>query len=759
MKKFKLVLFTFFICFQNLAQVVTINGRVKDGSKPIEFASVWLKETSEGMTTDQAGNFTISSIATEFITIQVSRIGYQKFEKKIRIESINPIVVEVELEPIDARLDEIVVTGTMQEVSRLDSPVPVEVYKADFFRANPAPSIFESLQQINGVRPQINCNVCNTGDIHINGLEGPYTMVLIDGMPIVSGLATVYGLTGIPQAMIDRIEIVKGPASTLYGSEAVGGLINVITKKPENSPKLIVDAFGTSWNELNLDLGIRNQIGPKIQSLTGVNLFHYDTPIDTNQDGFTDLTLAKRISIFQKFNLIRPDNKIFNLAARFVYEDRWGGEMNWNSKDRGGDLVYGESIYTKRWESFGTWQLPGKENFNFQFSANGHQQNSVYGTTIYLADQYVGFGQLTWTKTAAVHNFLLGAAYRFTHYDDNTPATAESGSDLNMPSIIHLPGFFIQDEITLSKNQQLLLGSRLDYNSLHGVIFSPRLNYKLSSDDKTSIFRFSAGNGFRVANVFTEDHAALTGAREVIFTEELKPEQSWNLNANMVKKFYTDNGTFLSLDGSAFYTYFTNRILPDYDTNPNQIIYSNLDGSAISKGISFNLDLALPIGLTLNAGATWMDVSIMEENIKTQQILTERFSSVWSLGYEFKKQKLTIDYTGNIFGPIRLPLLGELDDRPAYSPWWSIQNLQVTKQIGKRIELYGGIKNLLNFLPPANSIARSFDPFDRNVVFGSDGSVVATPDNPNALTFDPTYMFAPNQGIRGFFGLRYSISN
>lgn len=759
MKKFKLVLFTFFICFQNLAQVVTINGRVKDGSKPIEFASVWLKETSEGMTTDQAGNFTISSIATEFITIQVSRIGYQKFEKKIRIESINPIVVEVELEPIDARLDEIVVTGTMQEVSRLDSPVPVEVYKADFFRANPAPSIFESLQQINGVRPQINCNVCNTGDIHINGLEGPYTMVLIDGMPIVSGLATVYGLTGIPQAMIDRIEIVKGPASTLYGSEAVGGLINVITKKPENSPKLIVDAFGTSWNELNLDLGIRNQIGPKIQSLTGVNLFHYDTPIDTNQDGFTDLTLAKRISIFQKFNLIRPDNKIFNLAARFVYEDRWGGEMNWNSKDRGGDLVYGESIYTKRWESFGTWQLPGKENFNFQFSANGHQQNSVYGTTIYLADQYVGFGQLTWTKTAAVHNFLLGAAYRFTHYDDNTPATAESGSDLNMPSIIHLPGFFIQDEITLSKNQQLLLGSRLDYNSLHGVIFSPRLNYKLSSDDKTSIFRFSAGNGFRVANVFTEDHAALTGAREVIFTEELKPEQSWNLNANMVKKFYTDNGTFLSLEGSAFYTYFTNRILPDYDTNPNQIIYSNLDGSAISKGISFNLDLALPIGLTLNAGATWMDVSIMEENIKTQQILTERFSSVWSLGYEFKKQKLTIDYTGNIFGPMRLPLLGELDDRPAYSPWWSIQNLQVTKQIGKRIELYGGIKNLLNFLPPANSIARSFDPFDRNVVFGSDGSVVATPDNPNALTFDPTYMFAPNQGIRGFFGLRYSISN
>lgn len=759
MKKLKLIFFSILISIQCFAQDIIVSGNVLEGNIPIEFANIWIKELKAGVATDQLGNFSILIPRSESFTIQVSRIGYKKFEKKILVDAINPIYIQVELEQLDGRLDEVVVTGTMQEVSRLDSPVPVEVYKADFFRSNPAPSIFESLQQINGVRPQINCNVCNTGDIHINGLEGPYTMILIDGMPIVSGLATVYGLTGIPQAMIERIEIVKGPASTLYGSEAVGGLINVITKKPENSPKLIIDAFGTSWNELNLDLGIQNNIGNKVQSLTGINLFHYDKPIDANLDGFTDLTLAKRISIFQKFNLIRPDNKVFNLAARYVYEDRWGGEMNWKPMYRGGDQVYGESIFTKRWESFGTWQLPRSENFNFQFSANGHQQNSVYGTTLYLADQYVGFGQLTWIKPVSSHNFLLGAAYRYTYYDDNTPATLESGNGLNMPSIIHLPGFFVQDEITISPKHRLLLGGRLDYNSLHGVIFSPRLNYKISSEDKTSIFRFSAGNGFRVANVFTEDHAALTGAREVIFEEELKPEQSWNLNTNAVKKFYTDRGIFLSLDGSAFYTYFTNRILPDYETNSNQIIYSNLNGSAISKGVSLNIDLALPSGLTLNAGATWMDVSITEENIKTQQILTERFSGVWSLAYQFKKQKLTLDYTGNLFGPMRLPLLSELDNRPAYAPWWSIQNIQVTKQIGTRLELYGGIKNLLNFTPPANSIARSFDPFDREVDFASDGSVIPTPKNPNALTFDPTYMFAPNQGIRGFFGLRYSISN
>src|SRR5690606_17189097 len=118
----------------------------------------------------------------------------------------------------ESTLNEVVISGTLKEVTKLDSPVPVEVYTSSFFKANPTPSIFDALQNINGVRPHLNCNICNTGDIHINGLEGPYTMILIDGMPIVSGLSTVYGLSGIPQSLIDRVEIVKGPASMLYGS-------------------------------------------------------------------------------------------------------------------------------------------------------------------------------------------------------------------------------------------------------------------------------------------------------------------------------------------------------------------------------------------------------------------------------------------------------------------------------------------------------------------------------------------------------------
>lgn len=751
-----LFLCTFLYIGETIAQH-NLEGYVLVDSKPLEFANVLVKGSGKGAVTDSLGFFRINDIPSGTYQIQISRIGFLTESIQVKFPDTKTKLT-IELKELDSSLDEVVVSGTMQEVSKLDSPVPVEVYKAAFFKANPTPSLFESLQNVNGVRPQINCNVCNTGDIHINGLEGPYTMILIDGMPIVSGLATVYGLTGIPQSLIDRIEVVKGPASTLYGSEAVGGLINVITKRPEIAPLLSVDAFASGWGEVNADLGIKSALGKSIQSLSGVNVFWYDNPIDNNGDGFTDLTLQKRISLFQKFEIRRKGGKAFNLAGRYVNENRWGGQMNWTPAARGGDEIYGESIETKRWEAFGTYQLPVKELVTFQFSTNGHQQNSYYGTTFFLADQTIAFGQLTWVKEAGKHNFLLGSAYRYTYYDDNTTATSIEGGSRNFPSEIHLPGVFLQDEIRFNSNQSLLAGLRYDYNSVHGSILSPRLNYKWVSEDKSTVFRISAGNGFRVANVFTEDHAALTGARDVVFTEELAPERSWNTNLNLVKKIYSDQGNYFGFDGSVFYTHFTNRIVPDYESNPNQIIYANLDGSAVSKGISLNFDAAWNTGLKILAGATLMDVSLEEEGERVRQLLTERFSGVWTVGYQFQKIGLSVDYTGNVYSPMRLPLLGELDDRPEYSPWWSIQNIQLTKTFGEKWEIYGGVKNLLNFTPPANSIARAFDPFDRGVEFDESGQVLPTPDNPNALTFDPTYVFAPNQGIRGFLGLRFTLN-
>ncbi|MDB2413700.1 carboxypeptidase-like regulatory domain-containing protein [Flavobacteriaceae bacterium] len=734
----------------------SLTGKISDRLENLSYANIYIQNTKFGTSSNDEGYYQIKNIPSGTYKIVVSSIGYNTKTIEITFNKDEKIIQNFSLVS-DNSLDEIVVSGNLKPVSKSASSVPVDVYSKSFLKKNPTPSIFESLQNVNGVRPQLNCNVCNTGDIHINGLEGPYTFVLIDGMPIVSGLSTVYGLTGIPQALIQRVEVVKGPASTLYGSEAVGGIINIITKKPSNSPLLFVDSFSSSWEEINTDIGFKYNASKKIQGLLGINYFNYQNIIDNNNDNFTDLTLQNRISIFNKLNIERSNNKLFTVAFRYVYEDRWGGETNWNKSFRGTDLVYGESIYTSRWETFGTYELPTTENIRLQFSANGHHQDSFYGTDSYKADQLIAFGQLVYNKKIKKkHDLLFGIAYRYTTYDDNTFATSESDGVTNKPSIIHLPGVFIQNEMNLSNQHKLLIGARYDYNSLHGTIFSPRVNYKWNSKNNKNILRFSVGNGFRVANIFTEDHAALSGAREVVFEGELSPETSWNTNVNYVKKISINN-TLVSLDASGFYTHFNNRILPDYETDPNKIIYANLNGFSVSKGVSLNSNISFPLGLTMNIGATLMDVSIHENNIKKRQLLTESFSGVWSISYKIKKSRIKIDYTGNVYGPMELPLLSELDPRKGESPWFSIQNIQVTKNIGTSWEMYGGIKNILNFTPARNSIARSFDPFDSGVVFNSSGEAIATANNPYALTFDPSYVYASNQGIRGFLGLRYTI--
>lgn len=649
-------------------------------------------------------------------------------------------------------LEDVVISGTLKPVKRLESPVPVEIYSPAFLKKNPTSNIFEALQSVNGVRPQLNCNICNTGDIHINGLEGPYTMVTIDGMPIVSALSTVYGLSGIPNSLIDRIEVVKGPASSLYGSEAVGGLINIITKKPMNAPLFSADIFSTSWFENNIDLGFKSKIGEKISTLVGINYFKFNQLIDNNKDNFTDVTLQDRISIFNKWNFLRPNNKEFTIAGRLFYEDRWGGEMQWNKSYRGGSDVYGESIYTKRVELISKYQLPTTENMYLSFSVTAHDQNSVYGNTIYLANQKIGFGQYTWDKKLDNHNLLLGAAVRYQFYNDNTIAT------INAEKTKIYSGF-LQDEIKLAQKHHLLLGTRYDYNNNHGAIFTPRIAYKWNPTER-DVFRINAGTGFRIVNLFTEEHAALTGSRDVLITEDLKPETSYNINLNYLKKIRFENGSYLGFETSAWYTYFNNQIIPDYDTNPNQIIYSNLNGYAETLGISGNIDWITPYGLKTIFGFTIMESKNIQNEIISQPILTEKYSLNWTITYDIPKLYLSIDYTGNLYGPMRLPLLSDLDPRPEYSPIWSIQNIQFTYKKLRNFELYGGIKNLLNWTPNKGTpflMARSNDPFDSSVEYGQNGNVLVTPTNPYGLSFDPGYVYAPNQGIRGFFGIRYSI--
>jgi len=708
-----------------------------------------------GTTADEHGHFVLPSVPEGKHNLLATSVGYIAVNRNIQVNAGKETVVDIEMAEDNAQLKEIVVTGTMKEVTRLASPIPVEVYSPAFFKKNPTPNIFESLSIVNGVQPQINCNVCNTGDIHINGLEGPYTMILIDGMPIVSSLSTVYGLAGIPNSLVKRMEIIKGPASTLYGSEAVGGVINIITQDAAMSPRLRVDGFATSIGEYNTDVSSSFKVGNS-HSLVGINFFDYSRPADINNDNFTDVTLQKRVSVFNKWSFGRPSGKNASVAARFVHENRWGGEMQWTEADRGSSQIYGETILTDRAEIIGNYAFKGTEDWQIDYSYNFHRQDSYYGVTKYLADQQVAFAQLRHARKLGKHDLLFGLPFRYIFYDDNTPGTAEANGN-NMPSYTYLPGLFMQDEIALSPRFTALLGGRYDHHNIHGNIFTERVSLKFSPDQQNTL-RLTAGSGFRVVNIFTEDHAALTGSRQVIISEDLDPERSWNVNLNYTRFIPRPHGYF-NFDASLFYTYFTNKIVGDFDTNPNEIVYSNLDGYAISRGLTLNADVAFSGAFKMNAGITLMDVYRIDHRISDSEIPqfhAPKFSGTFALTYTLEPVRLSFDLTGKVNGPMYLPVVPN-DFRPAQSPWFALVNLQVTKSIANRWEIYGGVKNLLNFIP-SNPLLHPDDPFDRpgGPYFDTAGS--PRPDtNPYGYTFDTTYNYAPMQGARGFLGVRYTL--
>lgn len=641
-------------------------------------------------------------------------------------------------------LSDVIVSGYWKSVSRINSTLAVESYSSSFLQRNLQPDMISSLSRVNGLLPQTTCSVCNTSSIRLNGMDGPYTLVLIDGMPIVSALSSVYGLSGIPAALIKRVEVIKGPASTLFGSEAVAGVINMITKDPSSGTQVAMQQSVSSYGEWNADFS-SDLVFAKARTLIGLNLFSMNRPWDLNQDGFTDIALQNRFSFFNKWNFQTQNLNKLNMAWRYFYEDRWGGQLGWMMKERGRDQVYAESIFTHRveWLANAGFNLAGRE-LNFDGSYNYHQQDAAYGISSYDAAQHTAFAQMRTEWEWGKVSLLAGIPVRWVHYDDQTPATESFESGKNRPSVSWSTGLFSQVEWSMGKQWRLLAGARIETHNQHRPVLSPRIAIRFKAAEN-QVIRLSAGNGFRLVNLFTEEHAALTGARKIVVLEALKPERSWNLNIHHAASFNL-NQAMVSLESNLFFTHFTNRILPDYESKPDEIIYKNLDGSAQSRGFSVQADYNKAKGIRWNFGCTWMDVFTQSETaIKKSMYYIPDFTATYGVGYTSYNKKWKADFTGTTSSPMRLPILPN-DFRPSSSPWFSLLNIQASCVLSVSLELTIGIRNILNFLPK-NPVLMSWDPFDRNA-----GNPVL---NPNGYTFDASYSYTPFMKRRGFLAVSW----
>jgi len=380
---------------------------------------------------------------------------------------------------------------------------------------------------------------------------------------------------------------------------------------------------------------------------------------------------------------------------------------------------------------------------------------SYYGTDFYQADQTIGFANFIWNPTSEAHDVVVGATTRYQVYDDNTIATEEviSGNTLNRPDQQFIPGIFVQDEWDITKRLTLLGGSRLDFYQAHGAIVSPRLNAKYKPGEWTTL-RANLGTGFRLVNLFTEDHAFVTGQRTVEILEDLEPEQSYNASVN-INHVYTLGNSQGMLDVDVFYTHFTNKIIPNYDT-PGKIIYANTDGFAVTKGVGLNINHQFQPPLSINLGVNFQDVTETEPDDEGQSVtrnveFAARWSGISTVNYQWKKADITLAYTLRVTGPMALPEVFDLNEngqplstaRPTRSNPFSLHNIQITKQFSPAFQLYGGIQNLLDYRQEISPLVGFNDPN-------------ATPGFSNY--FDTAYAFSPLHGREVYIGFRWNLA-
>jgi len=656
-----------------------IVGAVTSSAGPVADARVGVVDGPETVT-DVEGRFALP-VPAGMHTLRVSALGFGATERELTVGAGETLRLDVGLDVSAVPIDPIVVTGTMAAMRVSESPVKVDVVSAALLQRNATANLTESLGHINGLYTQVDCGVCYTNNIRINGMEGPYTGVLIDGMPILGALASVYGLNGIDPALVERIEILKGPQSTLYGTEAMGGVINIITKDPRFSPAWSVDLSQSDVGQTTGRIAASPTIGG-MQSLVSGSVYRSDSFIDDNGDGFSDLTLDTRVSLFGKTNLYRDGREALSLAVKGYYEDRLAGPESFTSDDRGSSSLYGESIVTRRVELLARGDLP-LEDLRAEGSYSFHEQDSFYGDTGYFATQQIGFGQVVWDPgRSGFNDWLVGATLRLDAYDDDTPATPST-------DVRFIPGVFVENAIQPLRNVTLLGGLRLDHQERHGAILSPRLALKWRAAERTTL-RANYGTGFRVVNLFTEDHAAITGARRVVIEPGLEPERSRSvtLNANQILEFGT-NPMMIDLD--LFHTRFSNRIIPDYDVDPNQIVYANLDGFAVTRGVSLALNQnfgATPFAYTL--GFTLQDVFLEDGGVREDEFFAADYQGTWSATYTFGG-RVTADYTGTLIGPMRLPEFEAPFARPTRNDPYTLHNVQATVADVGGVDLYLGV--------------------------------------------------------------------
>jgi len=598
-----------------------ITGHVldKETGEHIPFCPVKILGTTFATLTDASGHYHLRDLKPGKYTMEVSYIGYKTVTKDIELVKDKTIEVNFEIVPDAFLLDQVVVTGSKSETKRRNSPALVSVATAKLLTSVSANSLADGLSFQPGLRVENDCQNCGFTQVRINGLDGHYSQILMNSRPIFSALTGVYGLEQIPANMIDRIEIMRGGGSALFGSSAIGGTINIITRDPsvnyaEASHQLTsIGISGALDNNTTLNASVVNANNRVGIFIYGQN--RYRDGYDHDNDGFTEIAQLKTQTMGAR-TFFRPSNETrLTIEYHGTHEYRRGGDNL--------DLPPHQAMVAEQVDhnihggeaSFDLWSKSHNDHINIFTAAQNTKRASYYGSekdpnAYGNTHDLVVTGGAQWT-----HNFeslwfmpaelIGGVEFNYNYLHDETLSY-----DHNVKQRISIYSAYLQNEWR-NNRWGFLAGCRFDKNSIiDSPILSPRANIRFNPSDNFN-FRLSYSTGFRSPQAYAEDfHVAVVGGERVvtILAEDLTHEKSnsFSLSADMYHRFGNVQ-TNLMLEG--FYTslndVFALRKLDQPDAQGNAVLERYNGSGATVWGFNIETKAMLTTKIDLQAGATW----------------------------------------------------------------------------------------------------------------------------------------------------------
>lgn len=631
----------------------------------IPYSTIMVKGTNIGTTADGSGHYKLANLPVGKYTIIARAVGYKQQEKEVIMEKGKVVKIFFELEDDVLSLEQVVVTATRTEHHLKDVPVRTEIISAKAIENKNASNLYQALEGTPGVRVENQCQFCNFTMVRMQGLGAEHTQVLINGQPMYSGLAGVYGLQQLSTVDVDKIEVVKGAGSALYGSGAVAGAINIVTKEPGFIPSTTLDVqFGShKTNRFDINSSMRNEKGN-----IGLNIFaqrYSEGAIDETGEGLTQKEVKNKDGVSDRvmsnltnagFGLYINDAFMKNdkliIRGKSVFEKREGGTMT-DDYFRNPLTDGTENITTDRYETSLNYEkkIKNKSEINLSVAYTNHNRNATndsylndymatHGDTVpdlremrpYLADEHSLTSTLTFNTKLNKHSLIVGIqgfydileeSGMYVVVDDSSSFLGKSYRSIANKSAREF-GLFAQDEWAINDKLMIVPGIRLDnhhsgeeYTSDEQVFetsnfpktnfnetaVNPRLAIKYKLSEKFTL-RANTGTGFRAPYGFSEDLHLCSGSPRVWKSSDLEPETS--LSYNVSADYY---GKKVRVSTNLFRTDLKNKIgFTDAEANIAALGYDyqwkNID-DAFVQGVELSVMANIAKNLDLGVDLTY----------------------------------------------------------------------------------------------------------------------------------------------------------